>query len=122
MFGKKEPPATEEHFRKWTQTRTRGELWFVLTRGVLVAVLGGIVGFLVIGVWYEHKRIDAFSDFVIGNGIAWLIGGFFAGTSEWAANEKRYRRELMQFSSANYESPEQTLRGLQPGMTNVDKR
>jgi hypothetical protein len=94
----------------------------VLTRGVLVAVLGGIVGFLVIGVWYEHKRIDAFSDFVIGNGIAWLIGGFFAGTSEWAANEKRYRRELMQFSSANYESPEQTLRGLQPGMTNVDKR
>ncbi len=122
MFGKKEPPTSEEHFRKWSQIRSRGEVRFVIVKGMLAAVAFQILGFLIIGVWYEHKRFDGLWNYVLGNGIFWLIAGFITGWSEWRSNEKQYSRELLQFSSANYESPEKTLRGLQPGMTDVAKR
>lgn len=122
MFGWKEPPVSEEHFRKWSLTRSRGEVRFVLVKGMLAAVAFEVLGFLLISVWYEHKHFDGLWSHVLGNGIFWLIAGFFAGSSEWRSNEKRYSRELSQFSSANYESPEKTLRGLQPGMTDVAKR
>ena len=117
MFGKKEPRTSEEHFRKWAQIRSRGENRFVLTR-ILIAAGCGILSFLLIGIWYEHKRFDGLWDFVLGNGIGWLIGGFIAGLSEWGSNEKRYQREMMQFSSSNYETPEQTLKQLQRGIEN----
>ena len=94
----------------------------MLVRGILVAVVCEILSFLLIGVWYEHKRFDGLWNYVLGNGIGWLIAGLFTGSSEWRSNEKRYSRESLQFSSANYESPGQTLRGLQPGMTDVAKR
>jgi len=92
---------------------------FVLTRGVLLAVVCDFLSFLVIDIWYEHKRFDSLWDFVFRNGIGWLIGGLIAGSSEWGSNEKRYRREMMQFSSSNYETPEQTLKQLQRGIENV---
>jgi hypothetical protein len=117
MFGRKEPPPSEEHFRKWTEIRSRGEARFVLTR-VLIAAGCGIAGAFLIRVW-EHKRIDDLWGLVLGDGVGWLIAGFFEGVREWGSNEKRYQREMMmQFSSSNYESPEQTLKQLQRGIEN----
>ena len=55
MFGWKEPAPSEEHFRKWTQIRRRGETYFVLTRGVLFGALCDLLTLLVFGIWYEHK-------------------------------------------------------------------
>jgi len=115
MFGWKEPPPSEMHFRKWTQVRNRGEMRFVFTR-ILIAAGCGILSFLTIGIWYHHKRFDGLWDFVFGSGTGWLIGGLIAGLSEWGSNEKRYQREMMQFSSSNYETPEQTLKQLQRGI------
>ena len=117
MFGWKQPPPSEEHFRKWTQTRSQGEARFVLTR-ILIAAGCGILGTLLIRVW-EHKRFDDLWDLVLGNGIGWLIAGFFAGVNEWRSNEKRYQQEMMmQSSSSNHETPEQTLKQLQRGIEN----
>jgi hypothetical protein len=101
------------------QVRSRGELRFVLIRGVLLAVVFEILSFLVIDIWYEHKRFDGLLNYALADGVAWLMGGLFAGAYEWSSNEKRYHRELVEFSSANYESPEQTLKQLQRGVTNV---
>ncbi len=115
MFGRKEPPASEEHFRKWAQIRSRGENRFLFTRILIVAGFG-ILSFLLIGIWYQHKHFDHLWDFVLGNGIGWLIGGLIEGQREWSYNEKRYQREMMQFSSSNYETPEQTLKQLQRGI------
>jgi len=117
MFGRKEAPPSEEHFRKWTQVRNRGENRFLFTR-ILIAAGCGILSFLLIGILYEHKHFDSVWDFVLGNGIGWLVGGLIAGSSEWASNEKRYQREMTQFASSNYESPEQTLKQLQRGIEN----
>jgi len=112
LLVKKEPPASEEHFRKWGQVRSRGEVRFVITKGILLTAICGILGFILVGVWYEHKHIDGLWDYVLGNGIGWLIAGLFAGSSEWRANQKRYERELTQFSLSNYETPEQTLKKM----------
>jgi hypothetical protein len=122
MFGKKEPPATEEHFRKWTQIRSRGEAYFVFTRGVLFAIVCEVAGFLIFEVWPGHKPLSNLGAFFLNSAVPCVIGGFFAGSHEWKSNEDRSSREWQQFSSANYESPEQTLRGLQRGMTDVAKR
>ncbi len=116
MFGKREPPASEEHFRKWTQTRSRGEVRFVLTR-VFIAAGCGILGLLVGRIW-EHKHLDGLFNHVLGESIVWLLAGYFEGVREWGSNEKRYQREMMQFSSSNYETPAQTLKQLQRGIEN----
>lgn len=116
MFGRKEPPPSEEHFRKWTQTRSRGEARFVLTR-ILIAAGCGVLSFVLIRVW-EHKRLDNLWDIILGDGIGWLIAGLFEGVREWGTNEERYQREMTHFSSSNYETPEQTLRQLQRGIEN----
>ena len=117
MFGWKEPPPSEEHFRKWTQTRSRGEARFVFTR-MLIAAACGVLSLFLIRVW-EHKRLDNLWDIVLGDGVGWLIAGFFEGAREWGSNEKRYQREMMmQFSPSNHETPEQTLKQLQRGIEN----
>lgn len=116
MFGKKEPPASEQHFRKWEQTRSHGKVRFVLTR-VLIAAGCEILTFFLVHAW-RHERFDGFWKFVLGKGIVWLIGGYFAGLSEWGSNEKRYQRERTQFSSPTYDTPEQTLKQLQRGIEN----
>jgi hypothetical protein len=121
MFGKKELPATEEHFREWTHARSRGEAYFVLTRGILTALICEVLSFLIVEVWPGHKSLDSMGAFVLNSAIPCIICGFMSGSYEWGSNEKRYSRELLQFSSANYDSPEQTLRELQRGMTNVVK-
>jgi len=91
---------------------------YVFTRGILATAVLEILSFFLIGIWYEHKHFDGLWNYVLGNGVGWLIAGLFAGTSEWGSNEKRYQREMMQFSSSNYETPEQTLRQLQRGIEN----
>src|ERR1700685_2287029 len=116
MFGKKELPTSEAHFRKWSQIRSRGEVRFLFARGVLPAVVCEILSFFIIGIWYEHKRFDGLWNYVLGNGIGWLVAGFYAGVSEWNSNEKQYGRELLQFSTSNYETQEQTLKQLQRGI------
>ncbi len=117
MFGWKEPPPSEEHFRKWTQTRSRGEARLVFTR-MLIAAACGVLSLFLIRVW-EHKRLDNLWDIVLGDGVGWLIAGFFEGAREWGSNEKRYQREMMmQFSPSNHETPEQTLKQLQRGIEN----
>ena len=116
MFGKKELPLSEQHFRKWTQTRSHGQARFVFTR-VLIAAGCGILGFFLGRVW-EHKKFGGLWNHIIGEGIAWLIAGYIEGVREWGSNEKRYQHELMQFSSSNYETPEQTLTQLQRGIEN----
>jgi len=121
MFGKKEPAPTEEHFRKWTQTRSRGVLYYVLTRGILLAIVGELVGFLIFEVWSGHRPLNSFRPFSLDGFVGLVIAGAINGSMEWGSNEKRYGRELLEFSSANYESPEQTLKGLQQGMVNVSK-
>jgi len=118
MFGWKQPPVSEEHFRKWTQTRSRGETYFVLTKGGVFALILGVISSALVVVWYEHKRFDGLWEHIIRNGIGWIIGGIFAGISEWKSNEKRYSRELKEFSLLNYETPEQTLKNLQRGIEN----
>ena len=121
MFGKKERPATEEHFRKWSQIRERGKVYFVLTRGIVVAVVCAVAGFLISEVWWGHKSLRAWH-FTIDSAVGLIIAGAVAGSHEWRMNEERYDREWEQFSSANYELPEETMRKLQRGMTDFAKR
>jgi hypothetical protein len=116
VFGKREPPASEEHFRKWTEIRSRGQTYFVLTR-ILIAAAFDVLSFFVVRAW-EHKRFEDIWGFVLGKGLGWLIAGFFAGLGEWGSNENRYQREMVEFSSSNYETPEQTLKQLQRGIEN----
>ena len=100
------------------QVRRGGEVYFVLTRGILAALVLDVLGFLLIGVWYRHERFEGLREFLIANGVGSIIGGFFAGRNEWKAHEKRYRVEMTQFSLVSYESPEETLKQLQRGTEN----
>jgi hypothetical protein len=123
MFGRKEPPISEEHYRKWTKIRARGENYYVLTRGILFAILVDVFGTVVTAVWQGHMPRDfrgLFNlDSVVGSIFIGVVAGAIAGSQEWRLNEKRYQRELAQFSSSQYESPEQTLKQLQRGIENV---
>jgi hypothetical protein len=118
MFGQKEPRLTEEHLRKWSHIRSRGALYYVLTRGVLLATICEVAGFLIFEVWPGHKSLRSLEHFGIDSIVGLLIAGVVNGSMEWGSNEKRFSRELMQFSSSNYETPEQTLKQLQRGIEN----
>jgi hypothetical protein len=116
MFGKKDPPVSEEHFRRWTEVRKRGEVHYVLTRGILIAAAGGVLGFLSISVWHQHKHFDGFQDYIIRECFGWVFAGFVTGISEWSSNEKQFQREAATFGQISCESPEQTLKQLQRGL------
>ena len=116
MFGKKEPPASEEHFRKWTQIRRRGAPYYVLTRGILLPIICEAVGFLIFEVWPGHKPLGSFRLLTLNGAVGLIVLGSISGLVEWGSNERRYQREMMRFSSSNYETPEQTLKQLQRGI------
>ena len=118
MFGKKKPASSNQHRMEWAITRERGRVHYVLTRGILLAAIGAVLGFLVVDVWIEHKPIGVMEDFVVRNGLFWILGGLWAGNREWESNEERYQREMEDWYSGRSSSLESLTAAVDRGMKN----
>ena len=85
---------TEKQLRSWERIRKRGEIDFILVRGVLM--FGGFFAVLSLcqGVLLRHMPLNAtlVSDTLVQSVAAGLFGGWMV----WKITEKNYQSSLMQ--------------------------
>jgi len=89
MFSKSRFQMSDKESQRWERIRARGEVFFVLIRGML-----GYGGFVFVfstcsAVLLFHKRLDA--ALVAEKALTWLLAGLFFGALVWYLEESRYR-------------------------------
>ena len=89
MFSKIRFPMSDKESQKWERIRARGEVFFVLIRGVL-----GYGGFVFVfstcsAMLIFHRRLNA--ALVAEKALTWVLAGFFFGVIVWYLEESRYR-------------------------------
>ncbi|MEM7784733.1 MAG: hypothetical protein AAF623_15390 [Planctomycetota bacterium] len=87
----------EKQFKKWTETRKRGMIYFVVVYGVLAWGLGtGILWSLLTSMMSGWEGTSL--RFTLGL-IFFPIGGILFGVLMWFILEKQYKKRLTQLES-----------------------
>ena len=92
MFDWLKCKMTEKDLRGWERIHNRGEVFFVLVRGVLM--FGGFTTVLSLcsDVMLLHKPLNAI--LLLRTLVQWVIAGFFWGWIVWKITEKIYESSL----------------------------
>jgi hypothetical protein len=81
--------ADEELLQRWTATRARGRIRYILLRGVLqwggLMALGMSIGWWL--AWGWRPRLLLLIAFLL---VCFTVGGYVVGSCFWKQNERRY--------------------------------
>ncbi|MGA3011669.1 MAG: hypothetical protein ABSD72_15535 [Terracidiphilus sp.] len=100
MFAWLKCKMTEKQLQNWERTRKRGEIDFILVRGVLVFGAGVTVLRLCEDVLLLHMSLSAalVSDMLV----QCVAGGLLVGWFTWKINEKNYQSNLTRLKSTEF--------------------